>query len=302
MISSSVQIIRIKSELRAQIKAWRMEGLTIGMIPTMGALHHGHLSLIRQIQQHVDKVVVSIFVNPKQFGPNEDFDKYPRQETADVMKLEEVQADLLYAPNPEEMYPGGFLTNVSVSEITEGLCAAKRPGHFDGVTTVVTKLLLQCLPDMAIFGEKDFQQYVVLKRLTLDLDIPTQVICGDLIRDDDGLATSSRNVYLSPEERQIALEIPKTLQQIVKDIESGAIEQGKLSLQEILDKGTEHLLSAGFKEVQYLEIRRSEDLAPVVDRLTAPSRVLVAAVVGKTRLIDNMPIRVSDKVHPPILD
>ncbi|WP_339861160.1 pantoate--beta-alanine ligase [Paremcibacter congregatus] len=302
MISSSVQIIRIKSELRAQIKSWRMEGLTIGMIPTMGALHHGHLSLIRQIQQHVDKVVVSIFVNPKQFGPNEDFDKYPRQETADVMKLEEVQADLLYAPNPEEMYPGGFLTNVSVSEITEGLCAAKRPGHFDGVTTVVTKLLLQCLPDMAIFGEKDFQQYVVLKRLTLDLDIPTQVICGDLIRDDDGLATSSRNVYLSPEERQIALEIPKTLQQIVKDVESGAIEQGKLSLQKILDKGTEHLLSVGFKEVQYLEIRRSEDLAPVVDRLTAPSRVLVAAVVGKTRLIDNMPIRVSDKVHPPILD
>lgn len=290
MTGSSVQIIRTKKDLREQVKAWHMEGLTVGMIPTMGALHHGHLSLIRQIQRDVDKVVVSIFVNPKQFGPNEDFDKYPRQETADVLKLEEVQADLLYAPNPEEMYPGGFLTNVSVSEITEGLCAAKRPGHFDGVTTVVTKLLLQCLPDMAIFGEKDFQQYVVLKRLTQDLDIPTQVICGNLIRDEDGLATSSRNVYLSSEERQIALEIPKTLKQIVRDVENEAEP-----LQDILSKGAEHLLAAGFSEVQYLEIRRSDDLAPVRNTLSAPSRVLVAAVVGKTRLIDNMPIRVRDK-------
>jgi len=291
MTVSSVQIIRTKKDLRARVRDWHMKGLTVGMIPTMGALHHGHLSLIRETQKHVDKVVVSIFVNPKQFGPNEDFDKYPRQETADVEKLQQVRVDLLYAPRPEEMYPEGFLTNVSVEKITEGLCAAKRPGHFDGVTTVVTKLLLQCLPDVAIFGEKDYQQYVVLKRLTDDLDIPTRVMCGPLIRDEDGLATSSRNVYLSPEERKIALEIPRTLKRIVQEVESGA-----LSLTESLRKGEQHLLASGFQEVQYLEIRRSEDLAAVTDKISVPSRVLVAAVVGKTRLIDNMPIRAPETV------
>ncbi len=260
------------------------------MVPTMGALHHGHLSLIREIQKHVDRVVVSIFVNPKQFGPNEDFDKYPRQEADDIKKLGEVQTDLLYAPEIGEIYPDGFLTNVTVTKITEGLCADKRPGHFDGVTTVVTKLLLQCLPDVALFGEKDFQQYTVLKQLSKDLDIPTEVMCGKLIRDDDGLATSSRNVYLTAKERQIALEIPKTLRQVVHEVENNL-----LPLQASLDKAIEHLLNAGFKEVQYLEIRKSDNLEPVTDKITAPSRVLVAAVVGKTRLIDNMPVAVPEK-------
>lgn len=291
MRKSSVQIIRTKKELRAQVNEWHMNNLTVGMVPTMGALHHGHLSLIREIQKHVDKVVVSIFVNPKQFGPSEGFDKYPRSETTDIIKLDQVSTDLLYAPEAGEIYPDGFLTTVSVGKITEGLCAAKRPGHFDGVTTVVTKLLLQCLPDVALFGEKDFQQYTVLKQMAKDLDIPTEVMCGKLIRDEDGLATSSRNVYLSPEERQIALEIPKTLKQIISEI-----EQSILPLQEALDKGTQHLMDSGFKEVQYLEIRQSDDLEPLTRAFTETSpvlaRILVAAVVGNTRLIDNMPIRI----------
>lgn len=290
MIASPLQIIRYKKQLRVQIKEWHMAGLRVGMVPTMGALHHGHLSLIREIQKHVDRVVVSIFVNPMQFGPNEDFDKYPRQEAGDVKKLEEVQTDLLYAPEIGEIYPDGFLTNVTVTKITEGLCADKRPGHFDGVTTVVTKLLLQCLPDVALFGEKDFQQYTVLKQLSKDLDIPTEVMCGKLIRDDDGLATSSRNVYLTAKERQIALEIPKTLKRVVYEVENNL-----LPLQASLDKAIEHLLKAGFKEVQYLEIRKSANLEPVTDEITEPSRVLVAAVIGKTRLIDNMPVHVPEK-------
>jgi len=286
MIASTVKIIRAKKELRTQIKEWHMKGLRVGMVPTMGALHHGHLSLIKEIQKHVDKVVVSIFVNPKQFGPNEDFDKYPRQETADIKRLAEVHTDLLYAPSAKEIYPEGFLTNVKVTKITEGLCASKRPGHFDGVTTVVTKLLLQCLPDVALFGEKDFQQYTVLKQLADDLDIPTEVMCGKLIRDEDGLATSSRNVYLTPDARQIALEIPKTLKRIVDEIE-GNIRP----IEESLNRGIEHLLKSGVKEIQYLEIRKSQNLEPVTDTITEPSRVLIAAVVGGVRLIDNMPIQ-----------
>ena len=291
MKKSSVQIIRTKKDLRAQVTDWHMNGLKVGMVPTMGALHHGHLSLIKEIQKHVDKVVVSIFVNPKQFGPNEDFDKYPRSETTDIEKLNEVNTDLLYAPEVSEIYPDGFLTVVSVAKITEGLCAAKRPGHFDGVTTVVTKLLLQCLPDVALFGEKDFQQYTVLKQMAKDLDMPTEVMCGKLIRDKDGLATSSRNIYLSEEERQIALEIPKTLNQIISDI-----EENRLPVEETLEKGKQHLLDSGFKEVQYLEIRQSDDLEPLSKTFaeTSPilARILVAAVVGKTRLIDNMPVKI----------
>ncbi len=292
MTTSSVQIIRTKKDLRTQITEWRMKGLKIGMVPTMGALHHGHLSLIKEIQKHVDKVVVSIFVNPKQFGPNEDFDKYPRSETTDVKKLEQVNTDLLYTPEVSEIYPDGFLTTVSVSKITEGLCAAKRPGHFDGVTTVVTKLLLQCLPDVALFGEKDFQQYTVLKQMAKDLDIPTEVMCGKLIRDEDGLATSSRNVYLSSSERQIALEIPNTLKRIISEV-----EEGQTPLEESLLNATQHLLDNGCSEVQYLEVRQSEDLEPILNTIheTSPilARVLVAVKVGETRLIDNMPIKIS---------
>jgi len=288
MASSSVKIVRTVKDLREQIKIWQRQDLKVGLIPTMGALHHGHLSIIKQIQQQVDRTVVSIFVNPKQFGPNEDFSKYPRQEAADLAQLEKVDTDLLFAPDVGEVYPQGFLTNVSIEGLTTILCGAKRPGHFDGVTTIVSKLLLQCLPDVAIFGEKDYQQYVVLKQLVKDLDIPTKVIGGKLVRDPDGLATSSRNVYLSTEERQVALELNKTLANIAQ-----TLEKGEMTIERALSTGMAHLLNAGFREIQYLEIRDEENLDEVTEEIRRPARVLVAAMLGNTRLIDNRAIRVS---------
>ena len=285
MSPEPLRTVRTVKELREQVKTWKQQGLKVGLVPTMGALHHGHISLVKQLQQNCDRMVVSIFVNPKQFGPNEDLDKYPRQEKQDAEKLSEAGVELLYAPTVDEMYPDGFLTTVSVAEMTGILCGANRPGHFDGVTTVVTKLLLQCLPDMAIFGEKDYQQLAVLKKLVKDLDIPVQVVSGKLIRDDDGLATSSRNVYLSPDERAIALEINRTLKKIVDDLEAG-----RTTVAEAAAQGKQHLLDAGFNEVQYLEVRDAESLH-LVSEITKPARVLVAAVLGATRLIDNMAIK-----------
>lgn len=282
-------VVRTVANLRAQVADWRAAGLRVGMVPTMGALHHGHLSLVERIRQDVDRVVVSIFVNPKQFGPNEDFDRYPRQEQEDRDKLSAIGVDLLYAPTPAEMYPDGFATTVAVADVTEGLCGAARPGHFDGVTTVVTKLLLQCLPDVAIFGEKDYQQLATLKRLARDLDIPTRVIPGPIIRDADGLATSSRNVYLSARERETALALPQTLSRI-----ADAIEGGGADISALLREGKKALESAGFDTVEYLELRDAETLAPV-ERVSAPARLLAAARVGKTRLIDNMAVRPASK-------
>ncbi|MFC7050867.1 pantoate--beta-alanine ligase [Emcibacter nanhaiensis] len=284
MPSEPLKIVRTVKELRQQVSEWKQQGLKVGLVPTMGALHHGHISLVKQLQKDCDRMVVSIFVNPKQFGPSEDLDKYPRQEKLDAEKLTEAGVELLYAPTVEEMYPEGFLTTVSIAGMTEVLCGASRPGHFDGVTTVVTKLLLQCLPDMAIFGEKDFQQLAVLKKLVRDLDIPVQVVSGKLIRDEDGLATSSRNVYLSPEQRTIALEINRTLKKIVDDLEAG-----RTSVADATAQGKQHLLEVGFNEVQYLEVRDAKTLQLVAE-ITKPARVLVAAILGATRLIDNMAI------------
>lgn len=279
-------VVRTVADLRARVADWRTDGLKVGMVPTMGALHHGHLSLMERIRADADRVVVSIFVNPKQFGPNEDFERYPRQEQADRDKLSAIGVDLLYAPTPAEMYPDGFATTVAVAGVTAGLCGAARPGHFDGVTTVVTKLLLQCLPDVAIFGEKDYQQLATLRRLARDLDIPTRVIPGPIIRDDDGLATSSRNVYLSAREREIALALPRTLTRIVE-----AIAGGETDIRALLEDGREALQMAGFDSVEYLELRDAESLAPI-KRVTTPARILAAARVGKTRLIDNMAVSV----------
>ncbi|WP_417318508.1 pantoate--beta-alanine ligase [Emcibacter sp.] len=284
MPSAPLKIVRTVKDLRQQVGEWKQQGLKVGLVPTMGALHHGHISLVKRLQEDCDRIVVSIFVNPKQFGPNEDLDKYPRQERQDADKLTEAGVELLYAPTVDEMYPDGFLTTVSITRMTEILCGANRPGHFDGVTTVVAKLLLQCLPDRAIFGEKDFQQLAVLKKLVKDLDIPVEVVSGTLIRDEDGLATSSRNVYLSPEERQTALEIHKSLSRIVTDLQAGT-----RTVSEAITAGEKHLLEAGFNEVQYLEVRDAETLE-LVDSIERPARVLVAAVLGKTRLIDNMAI------------
>jgi len=282
--SPETPVVRTVADLRKTVKAWHEQGLRVGLVPTMGALHHGHLSLVDLIRERVDRVVVSIFVNPKQFGPNEDFDRYPRQEAADCEKLSSIGTDLLYAPGVEEIYPAGFATTVSVKGLTEGLCGAARPGHFDGVTTVVSKLLLQCLADVAIFGEKDYQQYAVLKHMARDLDIPTEVIGAPIMRDPDGLATSSRNVYLSEDERQKALTLPRTLTGIVK-----ALEAGRQDIRPLLDKGREDLLKGGFDSVDYLELRDAETLE-TVETLTRPARVLAAGYMGKTRLIDNMAV------------
>lgn len=289
-----LSIVRSVQDLRNVVAKWRAQGLRVGLIPTMGALHHGHLSLIRIAQAHVDRIVVSIFVNPKQFGPNEDFTRYPRQEEADANMLRTVNTDLLYAPPVEVMYPAEFATLIHVSGVTEGLCGAVRPGHFDGVTTVVTKLLLQCLPDVAVFGEKDYQQFVTLFRLCRDLDIPTRILPGPIIREPDGLATSSRNVYLSPDERQIAVAMSQMLRHIATEVSNGSDEFDAL-----LAAGAQKLLDAGFATVEYIEIRDAETLEPIT-RIDRPARVLAAARLGKTRLIDNMPINRPPFSPPPL--
>jgi pantoate--beta-alanine ligase len=283
-IKNSIKIVRKIKDLRAVVKQWREQGDTIGLIPTMGALHHGHLSLVSEIKNHCSRTIATIFVNKKQFGPNEDFDSYPRTEEDDIQKLESVGCDLLYAPSMDEIYPKGFLTQVSVSGITEGLCAADRPTFFDGITTVVTKLLIQALPDKAIFGEKDYQQLAIIKRLVKDLDIPTQIIGAKLIRDEDGLASSSRNRYLSTDERVIAINLHKILKKIVKDCENGHND-----ITELLNSAKQQLLDLGFSDVKYLEIRDAETLE-LMTKIDRPARIITASIVGKTRLLDNMAI------------
>ncbi len=292
--SRELAIVRTVEDLRKAVAKWRADGLRVALIPTMGALHHGHLSLIRIAQAHVDRVVVSIFVNPKQFGPNEDYTRYPRQEAEDAAKLREVNTDLLYAPPVEVMYPEGFSSLVAVSGVTEGLCGAARPGHFDGVTTVVTKLLLQCLPDIAVFGEKDYQQFLALSKLCKDLDLPTRILPGPIIREPDGLATSSRNAYLTVEEREIAVNMSRELRHVVTEIGNGSDDFSGL-----LKAAADNLLKAGFDSVEYLEIRDAETLVPIT-QITRPARVLAAARLGKTRLIDNMPVARPPFSPPPL--
>lgn len=284
-MTNSLAIVRTVADLRARVAEWRWQGQKVALVPTMGALHEGHLSLVRAAQKLADRVVVSIFVNPRQFGANEDFGRYPRQEAEDTEKLANVAADLLFAPDVTEMYPEGFATNVSVGGVTEGLCGAARPGHFDGVATVVTKLLLQCLPDVAVFGEKDYQQLLTIKRVARDLDIPVAILGAPTMREADGLAMSSRNAYLSPEERRIAARLPAILRELV-----AAAERGD-ELSALCARGIAELKAAGFASVDYLEFRDAETLAPV-SRIERPARILVAARLGNTRLIDNMPVGV----------
>ncbi len=254
------------------------------MVPTMGALHHGHLSLVSAIAAKADKVVVSIFVNPTQFGPEEDLDKYPRQEQADQEKLSQTKASVIYAPTVEEMYPEGNATSVSVSGISEILEGAKRPGHFDGVATIVSKLLLQCQPDYAIFGEKDYQQLAIIRRLVQDLHIPVEVMAGQLIRESDGLAASSRNAYLTANERLIAGQLNLILKDLIQAV---MIQKVPLRKAEIV--ATDRLLSSGFSAVDYVSIVDGTTLLPL-ESVKAGARVLAVARCGGVRLLDNMPI------------
>lgn len=274
--------VRTVRDLRTRTAAWRAAGETIALMPTMGAIHEGHLSLVRLASGLADRVVTSLFVNPLQFGPREDFHAYPRDEARDAEVLAGAGSDLLYAPDAAEMYPPGFSTQVHVGDLTEDLCGASRPNHFDGVATVVTKLLLQCAPDKAIFGEKDYQQLLVIKRFVRDLNIPVEIIGGPIVREADGLALSSRNAYLSADERRIAPLLHETIQQTAANLTQGrgaddAAEAARFKLE-----------AAGFR-VDYVAVRHPETLAHLHGPVTT-ARVLAAVHLGTTRLIDNVPV------------
>ncbi|GAB3128760.1 pantoate--beta-alanine ligase [Novispirillum itersonii] len=281
---NSCAVARSVAELRAQVRDWRAAGLTVALVPTMGALHAGHMSLVRLALTKADRVVVSVFVNPTQFGPTEDFSAYPRQPEQDSAAIAAAGGHLVYLPTVAEMYPEGASTMVEVSGVSAGLCGDARPGHFRGVATIVTKLLLQALPDVAVFGEKDFQQLMVIRRLVRDLDIPVEVIGAPIVREADGLAMSSRNAYLSAEERPVAARIHAILTET-----AGALAGGR-PVTEACAAATAALLDSGFRAVDYLELRDAETLTPVTE-LTRPARLFVAAFLGRTRLIDNIGVQ-----------
>ncbi|MFQ5953987.1 MAG: pantoate--beta-alanine ligase [Kiloniellales bacterium] len=278
--------VRTVPALRAAIGEWRAAGSSVGLVPTMGALHEGHLSLVRRALKIADRVCVTLFVNPKQFAPNEDFVEYPRDEAADRATLDALGVHLLFAPGIEEVYPEGFATTVSVAGLSEGLCGDQRPGFFQGVATVVTKLLIQSLPDVALFGEKDYQQLQVVRRLVTDLDIPVRIEAGPTVRESDGLALSSRNAYLSRQQRSIAPALYRTLLAVAKAVSGGA------PVVAALEDGRRTMGQAGFDRVEYLELRDAETLAPIQE-VAAPARILAAAWLGKTRLIDNVAVEPS---------
>lgn len=279
----NVAIVRTVAELREKVAEWRRGGARVAVVPTMGALHEGHLSLVRTALSRADRVMVTLFVNPKQFNSAADLAAYPRTEHDDAAKLATVGAHLLYAPDGDEMYPEGFSTTVSVSGASEGLCGAFRPGHFDGVATVVAKLFRQTGADIALFGEKDFQQLHVVRRMARDLDIPIAVIGCPTVREADGLALSSRNVRLSPAERQAAPRLAEILFAAAERMAAGA------PVGDVLSKAQTTILAAGYEKVEYLELRAEEDLKPM-QSLDRPARLLVAAWLGQTRLIDNVEV------------
>ncbi len=277
-----MRTVRDLTDLRAVLGEWRAEGARIALVPTMGALHAGHMALVEAARRPGTKVVASIFVNPKQFGPSEDLGRYPRREAADTRLLTEAGCDLLWLPPVEVMYPAGFATNISVAGVSEHFDGAARPGHFDGVATVVTKLFNQTRADAAYFGEKDYQQLAVIRRFVADLDIDIDIVGVPTQRGDDGLALSSRNIYLDEGERAKAVALPRAL-----GIAARAITKGDDPAAALAD-ATATLMGAGF-EVDYVALADAETLAPdpAADR---PRRLLAAARMGQTRLIDNIAI------------
>jgi len=281
---SVLPVSKTVADLRAHIASERKAGRSIALVPTMGGLHEGHLSLFQAARDKADTVIATLFVNPKQFDRSDDFSAYPRNLEKDSKLMAESGVDLLYAPTLSEIYPDGFLTKVSVASLTDCLCGAARPGHMDGVATIVTKLLIQSMPDIALFGEKDYQQLIMIKRLAKDLDLPILIEGCPTIREADGLALSSRNVYLTPEERKIA----PMLHQVLNDI-AGRAAKG-LSIEAALEEARAHLLGAGFVSVDYLEMRSSDDLS-LMQTADRSARVFGAAHLGKARLIDNVSVR-----------
>lgn len=269
--------------LRTATAGWRARGERIVLVPTMGALHAGHLALMAHARTIGDRVVASIFVNPTQFGPTEDFSRYPRDVEADLALLAGAGVDAAYLPGVETMYPPGFSTRIEVADLTEGLCGAFRPGHFTGVATVVAKLVNQVGPDVALFGEKDYQQLRVITRAMRDLDVPVEIRGVPTLREADGLALSSRNRYLTPQERAVAPRLNAVLSRIAGALSAGEPATGPVA------EGIADLEAAGFAPVQYLAVCDADTLAPV-ERVVRPARVLAAAYLGRTRLIDNVPV------------
>jgi pantoate--beta-alanine ligase len=278
-----VQIIRDPDALNEALAALREGGGTIAFVPTMGALHAGHMALVAEARRRADHVVASIFVNPTQFGPNEDLAAYPRREAADAAMLDTEGCALLWAPDAATMYPDGLEADVHLSGLSEILDGAARPGHFDGVATIVARLFRQVRPDIALFGEKDYQQLAIIRRLVRDLDLPVEIVAVPTQRDVDGLALSSRNAYLSDEERLAARLLPRALGEAAQAIAGGA------PIEEALERARSRLAEAGFDPIDYVELRDAETLAPVA-ALDRPARLLAAARIGRTRLIDNLPV------------
>ena len=281
---ATLPLARSPHELRRQVRAWKQDGLSVGLVPTMGALHEGHLSLVRLARERCDRVAVSLFVNPAQFSPTEDLDRYPRQEAKDQALLTDAGCDLLFAPAADAMYPQGFSTAITVGGVSDGLEGAFRPEMFGGVATVVAKLLIAAEPDVAVFGEKDYQQLLVIRRLVRDLDLPVEVIAGPTVREEDGLAMSSRNAYLDERQRRIAGRLNLALADAARRATKGEVVAA-------IEKDTAaELLEAGFDGVDYVAIRKADDLAAFADKTDAPARVLAAVRIGGTRLIDNLAV------------
>jgi pantoate--beta-alanine ligase len=278
-----VQTVRDLETLRLAVAELRQGEAPIALVPTMGALHAGHMALVAEARRRGAQVVASIFVNPKQFGANEDLSTYPRREASDIRMLEEEGCALLWAPDAAAMYPEGYATNVSVSGVSEGLDGAARPGHFDGVATVVLKLFNQVQPDLAIFGEKDFQQLAVIRRVVRDLNLPLEIVGVPTQRDADGLALSSRNAYLTDEERRSARALPRALGEAAGIIQAGGDVEAALA------GAREKLAKAGFDPIDYVALCDAETLAPATG-LQRPARLLAAAKLGRTRLIDNLQV------------
>ena len=277
------EIIRTLVDLRSKVAGWKAAGESVAVVPTMGALHQGHLSLVRAAKEACDRVIVTIFINPKQFNNPEDYKNYPRTEEEDARKLIALKADVVYVPDGEQMYPNGFATTVSVEGITQGLCGAHRAGHFDGVATIVTKLFTQTQADKAFFGEKDYQQLQVVTRLARDLDLPIEVIGCPTIREEDGLAMSSRNLLLSDRARTWAPELHRAMEEMSEGLLAGG------DLETLRAAAVSRVERAGFTQVEYLDLRSADqlELMTTPDR---PARLLAAAWLAGVRLIDNIAV------------
>lgn len=277
--------VRTVADLRARVAGWRAAGERVALVATLGSLHAGHIALLEHAKAHADRLVASIFVNPTQFGQGEDFSAYPRDEARDAAMLADAGCDLLYAPTVEEMYPPGFATEVRVRGFDQGLCAGHRPGHLEGVAQIVTKLLNQAQADVTVFGQKDWQQLMMVRRLARDLDIPTRILGAPTVREEDGLAMSSRNRYLEDHERQVAGRLNRILADAGRRIAAGAPVAAECAAARAA------LLDAGFAAVDYVEVRTAEALEPVDTFDPAvPTRIFAAAQLGRARLIDNMAV------------